>query len=353
MIRLEQQLEQAQLQAHMSSQHRDTRDRVRGELADKVEDLLGHSNECIRLRKWSSLVDHQLGDLEAVGVYESADATVLVNRALQDLQDWEQLCVTQLGEVSHKSELACTELATALRDLSSALLCGLLTASDVLIRPKVSNLRAALDIEQVVHDDTKGLLRSWPEQSVVVALHAIQVTVTVALTRSESMMGLQERLGPLLPALRAQRPEISRIQTLDNQLKKLKQKADLLALELRHLMDDGDVEGTTEAEQKLRQARAELTRVVRERQQHISAASALVNQFPELLLPDTQGKPSSLRLALDSNGLDMGVSLSMFSEREILANQDVRHSVYKARLGDNWSCLFCNSLLCCLDFISM
>jgi hypothetical protein len=335
-LELEQQLEQAQAQVGVSPQHMDTRDRLRGALASKVACLLGESDESSHLGHWSSVLDQHVGDLAASDVEQSADAVGLVHSALQEIQRWEQECSTQLGEVYRASEVACSELAIVLRDLASALL-GQSAPADRLLRPKVANLRAVLDAEVEARANASNLLRSWPQQSVVAALHAIQASVSARLTRSQSMAAMQERLGAMLPALQAQRPDPGVIQQLDAQLKKLKRKTESLTVEVRHCKEDVDVEGAKQAEQELHQTRAELIRVVKECQQYHASALALVCQFPELLLPDSPHFLQSLKQMLESNGLEVGFkSINIFRDREIIASQDTRHTVYKARLEDDW-----------------
>ncbi len=337
-LELEQQLEQEQAHVHVSPCHLDARDRLRDALASKVASLIQFdaSNELSHLQCWSSLLNEHAGDLAAAATGES-DVAELVHNALQEVQHWEQECSTHLSNVYQASDEACSEVAVVLRDLASALLGGPSCTADLLIRPKLANFRESLDREVEARKNALSLLESWPKESVVEALRAIRASVDTAFARSLSMTTMQERLAALLPALQAQRPDTDQIKIFDAQLKKLKRNSEALALKARHCNEDGEVEDAKQAEDELQHTRVELTRVVRERHQRLTSALALAGQFPELLLPDSKYFCQSLKQILESHGLEMGFqSFSLFSDRQVIANQDTRHTVYKARLDGEW-----------------
>jgi hypothetical protein len=346
-LQLEQQLEQAQAQVHVLPKQLDARDRLREALASKVTSLVNESDESIHLQRWTSLLDEHAGDIagdlegdQAPGD-PSAELAGLVHNALQELQRWEQQCSTHFGEVYQASNDACSEMAVMLQDLASALLSHSYP-TDLLIRPTVANFRTALDREAEARGNARNLLHSWPEQSVLVALRAIRASVDVAFTRSRSMATMQDRLRGMLPALQARRPDTEHIKTFDVRVKKLKHNSEALALKVRHCNEDGEVEEAKQADAELQHTRVELLRVVKERHQHLTSALGLVDQFPELLLPESTYFCQSLKQMLESHGLEIGFqSISLFTDRQVIASQGTRHTVYKARLdidGD-WSCI--------------
>jgi hypothetical protein len=198
-------------------------------------------------------------------------------------------------------------------------------------------LRDALDAEVEARSNAESWLESLPTESVLRALSSIHASVNTALKQAESMAALQERLVALLPVLQSQRPDPSSMRQLDKKVQKLKREAEGLVSKARYCQEDGDVDDAKEVEHELQQVRLELSRVVKERRQHLVSGLALVGQFPELLQEGSEHYISSLQQMLDSDGLDMGMqSRSLFSDMEVIASQESRHIVYKARLGDQW-----------------
>eukprot|EP00808_Paulinella_micropora_P012300 g43991.t1 len=134
----------------------------------------------------------------------------------------------------------------------------------------------------------------------------------------------------MLPILQAERPATTKLKELDKNYKELKTKVHGLAYDVEHWEDNEDQDGLLETQAERSDKRTELAAVVKTRQRLLARCMQLVDQFPEMLLPESEHFVKGLQNLVESYGLDMGsMSLNDFTEVKPISND--RHSVLKVR----------------------
>eukprot|EP00808_Paulinella_micropora_P021553 g62136.t1 len=342
LLQLEANLEHALAGDLRTPQQCAKRDSLCRQLAAEVEALL-QLPPAAELQDWEALVGHlndtdgaqNAKDAPSEGASASTlkDASTLVRAALDQHEQWAQGWVSQLADLQRASDTACAALVVGMDQLSSALTgqpeSGKVPDS-LQLQPLLQDLWQASEAEKDIPAAAKYWQASFPTASLLRALGAIREAVNWASQGAEALRTLQERLRDMLPILQAERPETTKLKELDKNYKELKKKVHGLAYDVEHWEENEDQDGLLETKAELSEKRTELAAVVKTRQRLLARCIQLVDQFPEMLLPESEHFVKGLQNLVESCGLDMGsMSLNDFTEVKPISND--RHSVFKVR----------------------
>eukprot|EP00808_Paulinella_micropora_P027443 g36405.t1 len=216
-------------------------------------------------------------------------------------EQWAQGWDSQLADLQRASDTAFAALMIWMNQLSSALTGQPDKVSEYLqLQPLLRDLWQASEAEKDTPAAVKLWQASFPTASLLQALGAIREAVIWASQGAEALRTLKERLRGMLPVLQAERPATAKLKELDKNYKELKKL--ILAYDVEHWDDNEDEDGLRIITADLREKRTELAAVVKTRQSLLARCMQLVEQFPEMLLPESEHFVKGLQNLVDSDG---------------------------------------------------